>query len=227
MSIFLSIKALFGLLGVGAVGVGGIYLLASADTEKYIYELIKEDVTLELLTSKNKEDEVWKGAWEKYRLENKSKDIDPWGIENWSSLKDNTQKNVPSEFLTKCESNSKKRVRSNKDSLYLEVSKWCTRDKRVEASSLLDSDNKSLLTSSTSASDSAWKAAWDAYRNDHKSTNSNPWKINNWDNLKSQDNQDAPSDFVSKCSEVAKSLVLDKEDPTYKELSKYCAKAKG
>ncbi|CBY93212.1 hypothetical protein HF1_12040 [Mycoplasma haemofelis str. Langford 1] len=226
MSTSVATKALLGLLGAGTAGVGGMYLLKSGDSGKYIYELIDEDATLELLTSKNKEDENWKSAWEQYRIDNKSKDRDPWGIGNWSSLKNNAGKNVPQEFLNKCESNSKKKVGSKKDALYVEVSKWCAREKRVAASSLLDSDNKVLLTSDTQASDNAWKAVWDAYRNDYKETSNNPWGIQDWDNLKSKDNQNAPNDFMARCAEVAKALVLDKEDPAYQILSKYCTKAK-
>ncbi|CBY93275.1 hypothetical protein HF1_12670 [Mycoplasma haemofelis str. Langford 1] len=225
-----SSKLMFGSVAAAGTaataGVSGMYLLKSDSDEKYIYELIKEDPTLEFLTSKSGEDSNWKSSWEKYRTENQSHEKDPWGITNWSSLKSQSNQNAPSDFLSKCDSYSQKKVKSNKDALYLSVAKWCTRDKRVAASSFLASDNKELLTSSTDKSDSAWKAAWDVYRNAYKNTNSNPWGIQDWDNKKNSDGQNAPDDFVSKCDAESKVLILSKEDPVYKNLSKYCTKAK-
>ncbi|AEW45837.1 hypothetical protein MHC_04905 [Mycoplasma haemocanis str. Illinois] len=220
--------ALLGVAATGttAAGIGGVYLFKS-DYGKYIYELINEDPTLELLNSKSVADSNWKASWEKYRKENQSQEIDPWGIKDWKSLKSQSDKDAPADLLDKCEAHSKKRVTSNKDPLYLQVSKWCTRDKRVEASSFLEADKKELLTSGTSASDSSWTTVWDAYWKDFKDTDSNPWGITNWASLKANKGNSAPTDFISKCASEAKALILNKEDPIYQRLSKYCTKTKG
>ncbi|CBY93270.1 hypothetical protein HF1_12620 [Mycoplasma haemofelis str. Langford 1] len=212
-------------MGTATAGIGGAYLL-KADDGRYIHELIKEDPTLELLTSKNVTDSDWKASWEKYRKENQSHEKDPWGIKDWKSLKSQADGNAPSDLLDRCEANSKKRVVDRRDPLYLEVVKWCVKDKRVEASSLLASDNKELLTSGTTASDSAWTTVWDTYWKDFKDTDSNPWGIGNWASLKANKGTSAPTDFISKCASEAKVLILSKEDPVYKNLSKYCTKNK-
>ncbi|AEW45840.1 hypothetical protein MHC_04920 [Mycoplasma haemocanis str. Illinois] len=222
-----SSKLMFGGMAVSVTaGVGGMYLLKRDSKEKYIYELIKEDPILELLTSKSGSDDNWKKSWEKYRTDNQSLEKDPWGIANWSSLKSKASQNAPDDFLNRCDSHSKRKVKDNKEALYLEVAKWCTKDNRVTASSFLSSDNKELLTSSTNKSDGTWKAAWDAYRNTYKNTNSNPWGIKEWDSKKNSDGQDAPDDFISRCDAESKALILNKEDPVYKNLVKYCTKEK-
>ncbi|AEG73573.1 hypothetical protein MHF_1337 [Mycoplasma haemofelis Ohio2] len=238
MSASFSSKALAVLLGTGAVGgtAWGGYKIFNSDKEtpkdkKTISQLIKETGEKVLLTKEDSsESPFWKEAWKAYREANKKSKAseDPWSIDGF---KGNYESNIPDEkapdaFMDKCVSLFNNEVEGVLDSQYIQVSNWCTRNHKVAASSFLYSDNKVLLTSTTPDSDGDWKASWEVYRKEYSSTNKNPWNIGDWENKKGKENENAPSDFISKCASEAAILVASKEAQEYQNILKYCTKAK-
>ncbi|AEG73513.1 hypothetical protein MHF_1277 [Mycoplasma haemofelis Ohio2] len=238
MATSLASKALAGLAGAGAVGgtAAAGYKIFNQESEtpkakKTISQLIKDSGTKTLLTaSDSKEGTFWKAAWKAYRTANKSSKAseDPWAVSGFtgnygSSISD---EKAPDDFVNKCVSLSGKEVEGVMDGEYVQVSNWCTRDRKVAASSFLDSDSKVLLKESDGASGTDWKNAWEVYRKEHSASNTNPWNINEWAQKKDSEQQNAPTDFVSKCAAEATVLVEDKDSPIYQSLSKYCTKAK-
>ncbi|AEW45805.1 hypothetical protein MHC_04745 [Mycoplasma haemocanis str. Illinois] len=236
MAVSLASKAL---MGVGAVGSTAFvsYKIFNKDrettpTKKTIAQLIKEAGTKVLLTDKDSlEGTFWKSAWKAYREANRGKAVsqDPWSIGEFTgnySSQTIPDQNAPSAFVSKCESLSREVVDGISDVRYIHASNWCTRNYQVAAASFLDSDGKTLLTNSTAASHADWKAAWEVYRKEYKDSSSRPWEIASWDEKKSSEGQEAPSDFISRCEQESKVLISDKESTTYKNLSKYCTKSK-
>ncbi|AEW45799.1 hypothetical protein MHC_04715 [Mycoplasma haemocanis str. Illinois] len=96
---------------------------------------------------------------------------------------------------------------------------------KYTVSQLLERDKtKQLLNTSLAGSDGDWKAAYEKYRTGESSKDANPWQIPDWGTKKSQTNQNAPSEFISKCLEESKKEVIDDKDPIYSNVSAWCTK---
>ncbi|CBY93269.1 hypothetical protein HF1_12610 [Mycoplasma haemofelis str. Langford 1] len=138
-------KPLFFAALTGTSGVGGYYgskMLTSkpkvkATREKFsIASLIAKDAKKELLSKEGKQgsDSDWKAAWKNYKDQNPSAttaNSDPWQIPNWLTAK--SSDDAPTDFMNKCDTESKKEVFDTSDSAYTNVYKWCTKDKASSA----------------------------------------------------------------------------------------------
>ncbi|CBY93195.1 hypothetical protein HF1_11870 [Mycoplasma haemofelis str. Langford 1] len=136
------INSLFGILGAGAIGstsfMGYTFFKEMHKTEEYrrsllsVAELLAKDKTKVLL---NRSDGIthqdWKTAWNHYRKENNSASKageDPLKVTNFVSKKG--EESVLEDFLNRCDLESKRWVSSDKDTPYINVLKWCTKDKK-------------------------------------------------------------------------------------------------
>ncbi|AEW45808.1 hypothetical protein MHC_04760 [Mycoplasma haemocanis str. Illinois] len=125
----------------GVVGYCGSKFVFSKSSERStskikfsVASLIAKDVNKELLTKDKKQgsDADWKAAWGKYKAENNSTLVngsDPWKISNGTAGKPQDQENAPSDFMNKCDIESKKEVLDTSDQTYKNVYNWCTKDK--------------------------------------------------------------------------------------------------
>ncbi|CBY93205.1 hypothetical protein HF1_11970 [Mycoplasma haemofelis str. Langford 1] len=132
------LMSLFGAIAVGGTAVAGHKWFSksgeSPKSKKTIAKLIEETGKKILLTKKEDANGAeWKASWKKYREDNKTSEAskDPWTLSGFkggysSSVSD---EQAPSDFQDKCISLSGEEVEGVEDSKYVQVDKWCTKDK--------------------------------------------------------------------------------------------------
>lgn len=120
---------------VSAIGAGVIAFLSSSKETK-IQEIPKLTPTtwkisdllakkgLRPLSRDNKDRKLWLNNWQNFQK--KFKDEAPknfWKFSDWESFKDDAK--VPNKFKTKCETNVKREVDSDKRGLFKDVIAYC------------------------------------------------------------------------------------------------------
>ncbi|AEW45836.1 hypothetical protein MHC_04900 [Mycoplasma haemocanis str. Illinois] len=140
------VNPLFCVVLTGAAGVAGYFGSnfifskpsenSTSKTKFSIASLIAKDEKKELLSKEGKQgsDSDWKAAWKNYKDQNTSattENSDPWKIPNWLTAKSNDD--APTDFMNKCDTESKREVFDTSDSAYSNVYKWCTKDKSAGA----------------------------------------------------------------------------------------------
>ncbi|AEW45768.1 hypothetical protein MHC_04560 [Mycoplasma haemocanis str. Illinois] len=90
-----------------------------------ISDLIKDSGKTALSKTASVDTKEWKDAWERYRLANKSSSTDVWGVNTFSTVKENANQSPPEDFRTKCETHLKSSDISNLE-LLERVKNWCT-----------------------------------------------------------------------------------------------------
>ncbi|AEG73581.1 hypothetical protein MHF_1345 [Mycoplasma haemofelis Ohio2] len=133
------VKPLFFAALTGTSGVGGYYgskLLTSKPKvvrEKFsVASLLAKNTTKELLSkgTQGGKDPAWQAAWKAYQDQNSStltSGTDPWKMPKTSA--GTSQTDAPTEFMDKCDTESKKEVFDDSDPIFVNVSKWCTKEK--------------------------------------------------------------------------------------------------
>ncbi|CBY93208.1 hypothetical protein HF1_12000 [Mycoplasma haemofelis str. Langford 1] len=71
----------------------------------------------------------WKAAWEVYRKEYKDANSRPWEIESWDTKKANEGQDAPTDFISRCDTESKVLVTDKSSVTYKNLSKYCTKNK--------------------------------------------------------------------------------------------------
>ncbi|AEW45080.1 hypothetical protein MHC_01070 [Mycoplasma haemocanis str. Illinois] len=84
---------------------------------------------------------------------------------------------------------------------------------------------KRLISKATNGSSTEWKAAWKLYLSNYKKNGKNPFSLNkNKPDTEPDGNENAPSEFMNKCEELSRDMVVDKEDNRYKNVLAYCTR---
>ncbi|AEW45096.1 hypothetical protein MHC_01150 [Mycoplasma haemocanis str. Illinois] len=85
---------------------------------------------------------------------------------------------------------------------------------------------KRLISKSLGGSSSEWKEAWKLYLTAYKNNNQNPFSLTTDKPSTDPDgNQEAPSEFIDKCTFLASERVADEKDSRYQNVFKYCTRA--
>ncbi|AEW45091.1 hypothetical protein MHC_01125 [Mycoplasma haemocanis str. Illinois] len=89
---------------------------------------------------------------------------------------------------------------------------------------LIDKFNSDKRFASVSATDH-WKAAWQAYIEDNKSSEKDAWNIDGWiQTTISEETVKVPESFIQACEMNRSKEVLDKNDVLYSQVVKYCTR---
>ncbi|CBY93263.1 hypothetical protein HF1_12550 [Mycoplasma haemofelis str. Langford 1] len=99
-----------------------------------------------------------------------------------------------------------------------------TLPKKKSIAALIESSGKTLLQKSLGGSNEDWKKVYEKYRTGDSSKDSNPWNIQGWDTKKTQENSDAPNDFMDACERESRKEVSGIEAPEYKNVLDWCTK---
>ncbi|AEG72585.1 hypothetical protein MHF_0305 [Mycoplasma haemofelis Ohio2] len=84
--------------------------------------------------------------------------------------------------------------------------------------------HKRLISKSEKGDSQEWKAAWKAYKGKYKDQDSNPFSLSK-EKLKSSEGEDnAPPEFMSKCSSMSGEKVVDGSDTKYQTVLSYCTR---
>ncbi|CBY92258.1 hypothetical protein HF1_02500 [Mycoplasma haemofelis str. Langford 1] len=84
---------------------------------------------------------------------------------------------------------------------------------------------KRLISKSADGSSTEWKSAWKLYLTSYKKDGKNPFSLNrDKPNTEPDGNENAPSEFMSKCESLSKEMVVDKEDSRYQNVLIYCTR---
>ncbi|CBY92267.1 hypothetical protein HF1_02590 [Mycoplasma haemofelis str. Langford 1] len=84
---------------------------------------------------------------------------------------------------------------------------------------------KRLIAKSTDGSSPEWKAVWKLYATEYKNNNHNLFSLASINSEKTiDDNQPAPSEFMSKCESLVMEHVVNEKDDKYQGVLKYCTR---
>ncbi|AEW45092.1 hypothetical protein MHC_01130 [Mycoplasma haemocanis str. Illinois] len=84
---------------------------------------------------------------------------------------------------------------------------------------------KRLISKSNDGSSAEWKAAWKLYLTAYKNNNQNPFFLTVAKPTTIDDNQSAPSEFMSKCESLIMEQVSNEKDDKYKGVLQYCTRS--
>ncbi|CBY92300.1 hypothetical protein HF1_02920 [Mycoplasma haemofelis str. Langford 1] len=216
-------------LSTGATATAGAVYFG---TDLFKEEISKRTIS-SLLREKNPEkrliiaappsDKAWKDAWANYRNENK--DSNPWGIKTWSKITQDVQSgdNAPDDFVSKCATQTILEVPNEKDSLYVEVLKYCTRN-TVVSDLIAENTSKKLLNGTGDQDSGGWAAAWEVYRTQNKASSKtkDTWEFSDWDSKK--DKTELPTDYKTKCTSQANVPAFTLDNKNYKNVLAWCTK---
>ncbi|AEG72584.1 hypothetical protein MHF_0304 [Mycoplasma haemofelis Ohio2] len=108
---------------------------------------------------------------------------------------------------------------------YREISKESPKTKRSirELIANLKKD-KRIISKSEAGNSKEWQEAWKLYKGDHQNSESNPFSISSEKLKDSVSDQNAPTEFMSKCESLSSEEVLDEKDSKYQDVLKYCTR---
>ncbi|OAL10028.1 hypothetical protein A6V39_03885 [Candidatus Mycoplasma haematobovis] len=192
------------MIGAGKAGLIGAITLASAGTiagigystglfnsNTQINELLKKENKHILLSSKSGEDTTgWTEAWKKY-----------WKNKVWGEITGSTEDQVPERFKTLCGEKAKESVYDTKDPKYINITKFCSRDKTIK--DVLNEEGFKFL--SETGKDKEWQDKFDNYKSDQ-----NTLKLPGV-TIDQGDTKDKHHNKISKgCVEAVKAKTTDK-----------------
>ncbi|AEW45076.1 hypothetical protein MHC_01050 [Mycoplasma haemocanis str. Illinois] len=89
----------------------------------------------------------------------------------------------------------------------------------------VENPEKRLISKSSDGSSAEWKEAWKLYLSSYKKDGKNPFFLSkDKPNTEPDGKENAPAEFMNKCEEFSRDMVVDKKDNRYQNVLDYCTR---